>query len=72
MKQNETSKPCRDHEIDRAFGSRDTSRVAIQPEDGIVALAEWEITCSLLFGDSRDRVYIDYRASPSSRVRCIG
>ena len=41
MKQNETSKPCRDHEIDRAFGSRDTSRVAIQPEDGIVALAEW-------------------------------
>ena len=40
MKQNETSKPCRDHEIDRAFGSRDTSRVAIQPEDGIVALAE--------------------------------
>ena len=42
MQQNETSKPCRDHEIDRAFGSRDTSRVAIQPEDGIVALAEWE------------------------------
>ena len=41
MQQNETSKPCRDHEIDRAFGSRDTSRVAIQPEDGIVALAEW-------------------------------
>ena len=31
-----------------------------------------EITFSLLFGDSRDRVYIDYRASPSSRVRCIG
>ena len=25
---------------DRAIGSRDTSRVAIQPEDGIVALAE--------------------------------
>ena len=25
---------------DRAVGSRDTSRVAIQPEDGIVALAE--------------------------------
>ena len=40
MQQNETSKPCRDHEIDRAFGSRDTSRVAIQLEDGIVALAE--------------------------------
>ena len=45
MKQNETSKPCRDHEIDRAFGSRDTSRVAIQPEDGIVALAECVIVC---------------------------
>ena len=45
MKQNETSKPCRDHEIDRAFGSRDTSRVAIQPEDGIVALAECWTAC---------------------------
>ena len=33
---------------------------------------QMEITCSLLFGDSRDRVNIDYRASPSSRVRCIG
>ena len=44
MQQNETSKPCRDHEIDRAFGSRDTSRVAIQPEDGIVALAEWQVS----------------------------
>ena len=47
MKQNETSKPCRDHEIDRAFGSRDTSRVAIQPEDGIVALAEWFVARAL-------------------------
>ena len=28
-----------------------------------------EITCSLLFGVSRDRMYIDYRASPFSRVR---
>ena len=26
---------------DRAVACRDTSRVAIQPEDGIVALAEW-------------------------------
>ena len=48
MKQNETSKPCRDHEIDRAFGSRDTSRVAIQPEDGIVALAECSEIISVL------------------------
>ena len=28
---------------DRAIAGRDTSRVAIQPEDGIAALAEWWI-----------------------------
>ena len=40
MKQNETSKTCRDYYSDRAIACRDTSRVAMQPEDGIAALAE--------------------------------
>ena len=30
---------------------------------------KWRLPVALLFGDSRHRVYIDYRASPFSRVR---
>ena len=35
----------------------------------VLIIKIWRLPVALLFGDSRHRVYIDYRASPFSRVR---
>ena len=35
----------------------------------VLIIKKWRLPVALLFGDSRHRVYIDYRASPFSRVR---
>ena len=35
----------------------------------VLIIKKWRLPVALLFGDSRHRAYIDYRASPFSRVR---